>query len=88
MRPATILSVTVLVLTALGLITTNDRLDLWGARGAAGGEGLAIAFLVLAGVVVAAVDLLWRPQWLPYALTPITAILVVLSYTFGTMRFD
>jgi hypothetical protein len=88
MRPATILSITVFALTALGIITVNDRLDLWGARGYAGMEGVSLGFLALSSVVVAGIDLISKARWFPYALTPITAVVVVLGYTFGTIRLD
>ncbi|MGE0058799.1 MAG: hypothetical protein AB7P33_19170 [Dehalococcoidia bacterium] len=87
-RPATLVCLCSLVAAGFVLVWFNDRLDLWGARGAASLEGLALVFLGLVGVVVVAADRLVRSTVFEYALAPVTLVVLALTYTVGTMRLD
>ena len=76
-----------LTLAALAILSINDRLDHTNLRGGPTLQTESIITLAVFGVLVVLGGRAWTGLW-AYALSPMTAFVIVVAYVLGTARFD
>ena len=79
--------VSMLVLTALAILGINSRLDSANLRGGPLLQTESLIILTVFGILVVLGGRSWSGIW-AYALSPMTAFVIVIAYVLGTARFD
>jgi hypothetical protein len=85
--PLICLCFSMLTLAALGILSLNDRLDHTNLRGGPLFQTESIIILAVFGLLVVLGGRYWTGFW-AYALSPMTAFVIVVAYVLGTARFD